>query len=200
LQEILAMKITRLGWPILLFTLAAASSAAMAQSQSQQSAQQSSDDTSKQDPLVEAARKTREQKKAQPKAAHVWNDENIPKQGEGVSVVGSTETAPAPGEAAPAPHPVSAQDKAQLNSAVRQAKEKVAALEQDVDIAQRKFSLDSDMYYGKTNYQDDKAGKAALDAEQADVANKKLQLKEAQEILASLQTKLSSSTNEKKPQ
>ena len=114
--------------------------------------------------------------------------------------MGSTETsAPTPEEAS-APQPVSVRDRAQLENSIQQAKEKVAGLEQDVDLAQRKFSLDSDMYYSKTNFQDDKAGKAALDAEQADVTNKKQQLKDARDILAALQAKLSPSSDQKKPQ
>ena len=54
------------------------------------------------------------------------------------------------------------------------------------------------MYYGKTNYQDDKAGKVALDTEQADVSNKKRELQEARDILASLQGKSSPSSDQKK--
>jgi hypothetical protein len=195
------MKLSQLRWPFLFLALAAMSSAAIAQSQTQPAAQQSSDSTSKTESLADAARKAREQKKAQPKPAHVWNDDNIPKQGEGVNVVGSTETsAPTPEEAS-APQPVSIQDRARLDSAIQQAKEKVAGLEQDVDLAQRKYSLDSDMFYSKTNFQDDKAGKAALDAEQADATNKKQQLKDARDLLAALQARLSSSnSDQKKPQ
>ena len=112
-----------------------------------------------------------------------------------MSVVGSTETpaaapAPVPGEVAGA-QAVPIENKGQLDPAIQQAKDKIASLEQDVDIAQRKFTLDSDMYYGKTNYQDDKAGKAALDVERADIENKKKQLQDARDILASLQAKAS---------
>jgi hypothetical protein len=86
----------------------------------------------------------------------------------------------------------------QLSAAIQQAKDKIADLEQNLDIAQRKFTLDSDMYYGKTNYQDDKAGKAALDTERAEVTNKKRELQEARDILASLQGKAGPSSDQKK--
>jgi len=49
--------------------------------------QEQSTQQSQADPVVEAARRAREQKKDQAKATHVWNDENIPKTN-GVSVVG----------------------------------------------------------------------------------------------------------------
>ncbi len=41
------------------------------------------------DPLVAAARKAREQKKDQPKPAHVFDNDNVPKAG-GISAVGAT--------------------------------------------------------------------------------------------------------------
>jgi hypothetical protein len=190
------MRISRLGWPLLLFTIAATASSA--RSQSQQPAQQTSNAAPQTELPADAARHSREQKKSQPKPAHVWDNDNIPKEGNGVSVVGSTETpAPAPAEGAAAPA-VSVENKGQLDAAIQQAKDKIADLEQNLDIAQRKFTLDSDMYYGKTNYQDDKAGKAALDTEQADVTNKKRELQEARDILASLQGKSSPSSDQKK--
>ncbi|MFZ0038650.1 MAG: hypothetical protein WAK91_14565 [Candidatus Acidiferrales bacterium] len=192
------MRITRLGWPLLLFTIAATSSSAPAQSQSQQTAQQPSDSAPKTESPAEAARHSRELKKSQPKPAHVWDNDSIPKQGDGVNVVGST-APPVSASAAPEASAESVENKTQLDAAIQQAKGKVASLEQDLDFAQRKYTLDSDMYYGKTNYQDDKAGKTALDAEQADVANKKQQLQQARDILASLQGKAGSSSDQKKP-
>jgi len=192
------MRMTRLDWPLLLLMIAATASSASARSHSQQSAQPTSSAAPQTESPADAARHSREQKKSQPKPAHVWDNDNIPKEGNGVSVVGSTETpAPAPAEGVAAPA-VSVENKGQLDAAIQQAKDKIADLEQNLDIAQRKFTLDSDMYYGKTNYQDDKAGKAALDTEQADVTNKKRELQEARDILASLQGKSSPSSDQKK--
>src|ERR1700733_14929258 len=185
------MRISRLVWSsfLLLFTIAGTLSSAAARSQ--QPAQQASSGAPQAESPADAARRAREQKKSQPKPAQVWDNDNIPKKGDGVSVVGSTEAAaPVPAEA-PGSQPVPVENKGQVDPAIQQAKDKIASLEQDVDIAQRKFTLDSDMYYGKTNYQDDKAGKAALDVERADIENKKKQLQDARDILASLQAKAS---------
>jgi len=192
------MRMTCLDWPLLLLMIAATASSASARPHSQQAAQQTSNAAPQTESPADAARHSREQKKSQPKTAHVWDNDNIPKEGNGVSVVGSTETpAPAPAEGVAAPA-VSVENKGQLDAAIQQAKDKIADFEQNLDIAQRKFTLDSDMYYGKTNYQDDKAGKAALDTEQADVTNKKRELQEARDILASLQGKSSPSSDQKK--
>ncbi len=192
------MRITRLGLPLLLFALAVTASSAPGQSQSQQPAQQPSTAAPKTESPADAARLAREQKKNQPKPARVWDNDNLPAQGDGVSVVGSTTAPSAAPAVAPGPE-MSVENKSQIQSAIQQAKDKVAGLEQDVDIAQRRYTLDSDMYYGKTNYQDDKAGKSALDAEQADIATKKQQLQEARDILASLQGKLNPNPDQKKP-
>jgi hypothetical protein len=192
------MRMTRFGWSLLMLTIAVTARSAPARSQSQQAAQQTSSAAPQTESPADAARHSREQKKSQPKPAHVWDNDNIPKQGDGVSVVGSTGApASAPAESAMAPAtPV--ENNGQLSAAIQQAKDKIADLEQSLDIAQRKFTLDSDMYYGKTNYQDDKAGKAALDTEQADVTNKKRELQEARDILASLQGKAGPSSDQKK--
>lgn len=192
------MRMTRFGRSLLMLTIAVTARSAPTRSQSQQAAQQTSSAAPQTESPADAARHSREQKKSQPKPARVWDNDNIPKEGNGVSVVGSTETpASAPAESATAPAPP-VENNGQLSAAIQQAKDKIADLEQDLDIAQRKFTLDSDMYYGKTNYQDDKAGKAALDTEQADIANKKRELQEARDILASLQGKASPSSDQKK--
>jgi hypothetical protein len=189
------MRITRWGWSSWVILFAFAGTLSSTTARSQQPAQQTSTATPQTESPADAARRARDQKKSQPKPAQVWDNDNIPKRGDGVSVVGSTETpaaapAPVPGEVAGA-QAVPIENKGQLDPAIQQAKDKIASLEQDVDIAQRKFTLDSDMYYGKTNYQDDKAGKAALDVERADIENKKKQLQDARDILASLQAKAS---------
>jgi len=165
-------------------------------------ARQASQDTTQTAPKAEspaeAARRAREEKKSPPKPARVWDNDNLPKEGEGVNVVGTTETAaPPPAAAQPAPG-LSTQEKAQLEAARTSLKEKIAALSQELDIAQRKYTLDSDMYYGKTNYQQDTPGKAALDAEASAVKDKKQQLDEAKAQLAALETKLNSPKEQKK--
>jgi hypothetical protein len=187
------MRISRLRWPLLVFALAATAGSAPAQ----QPAQPPADAAAKTESPADVARHAREQKKSQPKPARVWDNDNLPADANGVNVVGST-AAPA-AVPAEAPAETSVENKSQLQSAIQQAKDKIAGLERDLDLAQRKYTLDSDMYYGKTNYQDDKAGKAALDAEQTDVTNKKQQLQQAKDILASLQAKQNPASDQKKP-
>jgi hypothetical protein len=147
--------------------------------------------------LVDAARRTREQKKEQPKAVRVWNDDNLPKT-EGVSVVGQT---PAPegvsastGGNNPSVAPTSAPENltgvaAELNS----AKEHLKSLQTDLDIFQRKCTLDEQMYLSKPEYENDKEAAAALKSEQDRVAALQAEIVEQQKKVDELQAKLSAS-------
>src|SRR6202050_3103691 len=100
--------------------------------------------------LVDAARRTREQKKEQPKAVRVWNDDNLPKT-DGVSVVGQT---PAPegvsastGGNNPRAAPTSAPENLTgVAAALNSAKEHLKSLQTDLDIFQPKYTLDEQMY------------------------------------------------------
>lgn len=166
---------------------------------------------------ADAARKSRDQKKQAAKSTHVWDDDNIPKTG-GVSVVGSAaapdaNAAPAgnngvaanpvsPSAPAPAPAPsaaISPKEQTQMQAAVLEAQEKIADLKKDVDIAERRFGLDSDSYYGKPNYAADREAKRALDSEQAQLEDKKQQLHQAEQMLAELQAKLGTAGAPAKP-
>jgi hypothetical protein len=185
-----AMKNAYWSWPILIVALSAAAGTAGAQAQ-QSSSQSTSQTAPKSDSVADAAKRTKEQKKTEPKATHVWNNDNIPKQGEGLNVIGNADQTPArPDDQSSQGQQMTPQVAAAYQSAIQQLKDRVTALSQDLDIAQRKLSLDSDMYYGKTNYQDDKLGKAALDNESADVKAKKDQLAQAQGALAAAQARL----------
>jgi hypothetical protein len=171
---------------------------------------------------ADAARKSRDQKKQAAKSTHVWDDDNIPKTG-GVSVVGSAaapdaNAAPAgnngvaanpvsPSAPAPAPAPgapgagaaISPKEQTQMQAAVLEAQEKIADLKKDVDIAERRFGLDSDSYYGRPNYAADREAKRALDSEQAQLEDKKQQLHQAEQMLAELQAKLGTAGAPAKP-
>lgn len=76
----------------------ASQSQAQSQDQSSKSAQSNSNQAEasakKEDPLVEAARKAREQKKSEPKAAKVFTNDDLPTQG-GLSTVGQASAPPA---------------------------------------------------------------------------------------------------------
>jgi hypothetical protein len=94
---------------------------------------------------------------------------------------------------------MSPKEQSQLQSAVQEAQDKISDLKKDVDIAQRKFSLDSDMYYGKPDYAADRDGKKALDNEQANLKDKQDQLQQAEKELAELQAKLGVAGGAPKP-
>jgi hypothetical protein len=147
--------------------------------------------------LVDAARRTREQKKEQPKAVRVWNDDNVPKT-DGVSVVGQTPapegaSASAGGNnpgAAPAPAPENLTGvAAELNA----AKEHLKSLQTDLDIFQRKYTLDEQMYLSKPEYENDKEAAAQLKGEQDRVAALQAEIVEEQKKVDQLQAKLSGS-------
>ncbi len=183
------MKIAHWGWPIYIATLAMGAGSARAQSQ--QSSQNTSQAAPKTQSVVEAARRTKEEKKNLPKPVRVWNNDNLPK--EGINVIGTTGQPSAPSAADALTDAEEApQNAPQTQSSINDLKQKIAALSKDVDLAQRKYSLDSEMYYGKTDYQDDTTGKAALDSESADLEAKKEQLAQQQAALDSLQARLAS--------
>ncbi|MFZ0637260.1 MAG: hypothetical protein WA755_12370 [Candidatus Acidiferrales bacterium] len=222
------MKTLRWGWIALLGSLVAAAIPLAAQEQpaaeqpSQQTAQPSSQPTSQADSLAATARRAREQKKDQAKPAHVWDNDNLPAVGT-VNVVGQsaedssapaadasgtptpdkTEGAaganPPPAEGADAGTGADTKEDTHVQAAIQEAQEKIDDLKKDVDIAQRKYSLDSEMYYGKPDYTSDRAGKAALDSEMAGINDKKQQLAQAQQMLNELQAKLGASSTSTPP-
>src|SRR5208282_67618 len=114
-----------------------------------------------QDSLAAAARRAQDQKKDQPKAAKVWDNDTIPTTSANISVVGQSggpdnsaaagnpPAKPAetgqPDNSAPTP-----EKKAAIEEQLLAAKDLLASLKTDLDIAQRKYSLDQQTYYGKT--------------------------------------------------
>ena len=189
------MKLAKWGLAILLVSPIAMVFSASAQSQdSSQSSQQ-------QDALAAAARRAREQKKDEPKAAKVWDNDNIPSGSGAVSVVGDS------GESAATPSDQGAQSQDQTasstesNQQAQPAKDQAAksaeldsdqqqlkSLKTDLDIAQRKLVLDQQMYYGKPDYSSDKAGAAALKDEQDQIDAKQQQIDDLQKQIDALQS------------
>ena len=152
---------------------------------------------------------------AKPKKARVWDNDNIPKSGDEISVVGPAQptpdasadanaaangattgaTAPAAG-AAPAPagnsddsHGARKTDK---DARIEAAKQKLDSLKKDVDLAVRKFALDSDAYYGKPDYATDPEGAQALKSEKDALTEKQEEVEAAQKELDQLQAELDS--------
>jgi len=186
------MRIAKWGLLILLISPLSIASA-RAQDQTPPSSDQQGDS------LAAAARRTQEQKKEQPKAAKVWDNDSIPSTPGGVSVVGQ---APPPAENAAAPqnpppaHPATAEDKAAIQNDLTAAKAELDSLKTDLDIAQRKLTLDQQMYDVKPDKASDKAGAAALKDEQDDIDAKKQAVADAEKKLADLQAKLDAANSD----
>jgi hypothetical protein len=193
--------------------------AVSAQSSTPQSSAQSGSD-----PLAAAAKRAQDSKKDQSKPARVWDNDNIPKAGQEISVVGSNDaatsdgtnpattdaaagaaadgsaasanvTAPAPADNAQAQADHDAKVQAQLSN----AKENLASLKTDLDLMQRTLVLDSQMYYGKPDYSNDRSGARKLADEQANIAAKQQAIDDAEKKIAELESQLKDSTQNAPP-
>jgi len=184
------------------------------------SAQSSGQSTS--DPLAAAAKRAQDTKKDQSKSARVWDNDTIPKAGHEISVVGSNDAVadganPAvapdgtvvaspdgaaganPAAPAPGPAPNQADLDAKIQAQINDAKESLASMKTDLDLMQRTEVLDSQMYYSKPDYSDDRAGARKLTDEQAKIAEKQQAIDEAEKKLAELETLLKASPQNNPP-
>lgn len=192
------MKLANWGLAILLVSPIAMVASASAQSQD------ASQPDQQQDSLAAAARRAREQKKEEPKAAKVWDNDNLPSTPGTVSVVGgagengASETSgqseqgqQQQGQQAAnsnAPAPASDKEKAANAAELAADQDQLKSLKTDLDIAQRKLVLDQQMYYQKPDYASDKAGAAALKDEQDQIAAKQQQIDDLQKKIDALQS------------
>jgi len=160
------------------------------------------------DSLAAAAKAAREAKKDQPKPARVWNDDTIPKSNGAISVVGQTpaddsaNAAAAPGDAANAAAAgngsagaggaaaAGADIRGALETAIQNAKEKLATIKVDLDLLQRTYTLDSQMYYIKPDYASDTAGAAKLQDELDRIAEKQHEMDEQQKLIDDMEADL----------
>jgi len=148
------------------------------------------------DSLAAAARAARDQKAKKQQPAKVWDNDSIPKQG-GVSVVGvepqapaATDQAQAAAPAAPgAPATPAAAQQSASQPEIDAAKRQLDTLKSDLDVLQRKYALDQQSFYGKTGYQSDTAGAAALQGEKDDIDAKQQAINDAQKKLDDLMAK-----------
>lgn len=191
------MKIAKLAIAaLLIFPAGIAGARPQAQSgQSDQSGQSARGPAAKQDPIVEAARKSQELKKDQPKAAKVWDNDNIPSKPGDVSVIGETaapadasaaagSTAAAPAEVKPAP------TRAEIESGVRDARQRLLTVKTDLDILQRTYDLDNQMYMSKPDYASDKEGAAKMADEKAQVEAKRQEVSDLEKKIQDLEGKM----------
>jgi hypothetical protein len=184
---------------------------------------QSAPPSSASDPLAAAAKRAQDSKKDASKTARVWDNDNIPKAGHEISVVGSTDAAAdgtnpaviadanavatpdaAAGGANPAaptsgPAPNQAELDAKIQAQIAGAKENIASMKTDLDLMQRTLVLDSQMYYSKPDYSSDRGGARKLTDEQAKIADKQQAIDEAEKKLAELETLLKASPSQNVP-
>ena len=150
---------------------------------------------------------------AKPKKARVWDNDNIPKAGDEISVVGPAQAAPAASAdvnvaangaggnaAAPAAGAAPASDdsrgarKTDKDARIEAAKQKLENLKKDMELAQRKYNLDSDTYYGKPDYATDREGAEQLKTEKDALTEKQDAVDAAQKELDQLQAEAGDSS------
>jgi hypothetical protein len=161
-------------------------------------AAQARDTQAQQDQSVaDAARRSREQKKNATKASKVVTDDDVPARKpstEGVNAVAppaSDSQPPSPAAASAAETAASGakdtSEKAGDDPEITSLKAQIAQAAKDLDLLQRELALDQDAYYTKPDYSNDTAGKAKLDAEQKQIADKQQEIEGLKTRLAALE-------------
>ncbi len=112
------------------------------QSPSDQKVQTMSVPAPKQPTVAEAARKAREDRKTEPKASHVFTNDNLPVEGSGINVIGSQTAAPAPVATAPA----GSQERL-WRMRFAEARAKLQRDQEELAILQREFGQAEVQYY-----------------------------------------------------
>jgi type I restriction-modification system DNA methylase subunit len=153
------------------------------------------------DSLAAAAKLAREAKKDQSKPVRVWDDDSVPKSNAAISVVGKTPddsdgaaaaTAAANGAAgAGGGAAAGAGSRAAIERSIANAKDKLATIKVDLDLLQRTYTLDSQMYYIKPDYASDADGAAKLKDEQDQIAAKQQEMDEEQKKIDDMNAELS---------
>lgn len=183
----------RLALPVVL-TAVLLPAAAFAQSQDTQS-------------VAEAARRAREQKKAQAKPAKVITEDDVkPAAQSNPATPASPDAATAPGTPAqpasstastsaasssPAPDAKDQKD----SKEVIELKAQIKQVQGDFDLLEREQSLEQDKYYSNTDYVHDTAGKAKLEVLKRQVIDKQQELERLKARLAELLPAQSGSTS-----
>ncbi len=189
------MKITRWSFGILALAVFA-----VAPTRAQQSATPASDSSAA---SADASKKTADDK---PKRARVWDNDNIPKAGDEISVVGQTNAAAGSdaasntGVGAPAiasspderkADKIASEPKEERDARLQAAKDKVDNLKKELDLLQRRIELDSQTYFSKPDYAADKDGAQKIKDEHDGIQTKQDEVDAAQKELDDLQAALS---------
>lgn len=161
------------------------------------------------DSIADAARRSREQKKEQTKPAKVWDNDTLPTKPGDINVVGQSAgssdasgnppaanaqaVAGAAGAGAAKTSVKSAKDVKALQASLAAAKDQLQAVKTELDILQRRYSLDSQMYYGKPNYVADTDGAAKLADEKSQIDAKQVEVDAAQKKVDAIEAELKDS-------
>jgi len=149
------------------------------------------------DSLAAAARRARAQNKEKPKAAIVWNNDNISStKNAPINILGHAapadeDSSSPPATSEPAAKPAAAPaNKASLDDALKAAKASLESLQTDLDLLQRKYTLDQMMFDGNPNSRKDKDGAANLQDQQDQIDAKQQEIADAQKKIDDLQEQL----------
>jgi DNA repair exonuclease SbcCD ATPase subunit len=143
---------------------------------------------------AEAARRAREQRRPA-EERKVWTNENLPRTGGAVSVVGAAPAAPAD-PAAPAPE-LSDEEQAVLNeereALLAELDERQAALQRErsrQNLLQRDYDLRREQFYSNPAHSTDSAGLAALDLMARELEDQGRTVEELEQQVAELERRL----------
>jgi type IV secretory pathway TrbL component len=141
--------------------------------------------------VADAARRAREKKKAAGKPTAVITNDTLPAApSDPATSVPKTDQSNSVAPSAPNPPPAAEietpEDATKKKAAIEALKQEIAEKQKVLDIEQRELALDSDAYYSKPDFQQDKDGKAKLDALQVDLQQKQDEIAKLKAKLASL--------------
>ncbi len=148
--------------------------------------------------VAEAARRAREQKKAQAKPAKVITDETLDvKKGDVQSAAAEQLRLPGAPAAQTQPTATSANSSAtqspknpaedqKVAKERAELKEKIKQVQSDIDLAQRELRLQQDSFFSSPDYSHNTAGKAKLDSLKQQISDKQEDLEKLKSRLADL--------------
>jgi len=138
--------------------------------------------------LGEIARRLRAEKQSTKESAQVWTNENIPTNPFAISVVGQPPPPPPPPE--PVADADAAKPKTKLETDLDKAKEELAGLEKELDLAKRDLALQQQAFYTNPLSSQDTAGQAKLADAQTAIDAKAADVEKAKARVADLQQKV----------
>jgi chromosome segregation ATPase len=183
--------------PVALATQQNSQESSSAQSSQASKSSQASSAASQQDPLAAAARKAREERKTAPKAAKVFDNDNLPTAG-GISTVGG---APAPakaekGQAAEEAAAPGAKTADEWRAKFAELRKKLEQDQNELSVMQRELGQQAMQYYGgdpQKAVQDQQSGhplgeayeknRAAIDAKKTQIEADQQAISDAEDAL-----------------